>query len=50
MALLTKANTIITHEGSRLQPGDTLDVLLPTCVRHQLYVDDQGEPGVQTRS
>ena len=26
MALLTKANTMITIEGSRLQPRDTLDV------------------------
>ena len=37
-ALLTKANTIITVEGSRLQPGDTLDMLRPTCVRHQPHV------------
>ena len=35
MVLLTKANTIITVEGSRLQPGDVLDMLQPTCVRHQ---------------
>ena len=34
-ALLTKANTIITVEGSRLQPGDVLDASQPTCVRHQ---------------
>ena len=37
MALLTKANTIITVEGSRLQPGDVLDASQPTCVRHQPY-------------
>ena len=34
-ALLTKANTIITVEGSRLPPGDVLDASQPTCVRHQ---------------
>ena len=33
--LLTKANTIITVEGSRLPPGDMLDVSQPTRVRHQ---------------
>ena len=33
--LLTKANAIITVEGSRLQPGDVLDTLRPTRVRHQ---------------
>ena len=46
MALLTKANTMITLEGSRLQPGDVLDMLRPTRIRHQPYVGDQGEPGV----
>ena len=35
MALLTKTNTIITVEGSRLQPGDVLDTSRPTHVRHQ---------------
>ena len=34
-ALLTKTNTIITVEGSRLQPRDTLDASQLTCVRHQ---------------
>ena len=33
MALLTKANTIITFEGSRLQPRDMLDTSQPTHVR-----------------
>ena len=50
MALLTKANTIIMLEGSRLQPGDALDVSQPTHIRHQPYAGDQGEPGVQTKS
>ena len=35
MALLTKANTIITVEGSRLQPRDALDASRPTRIRHQ---------------
>ena len=48
MVLLTKANTMITFEGSRLQPGDVLDALQPTRVRHQPYAGDQGKPGVQT--
>ena len=34
-ALLTKTNTIITVEGSKLQPGDALDMSQPTCVSHQ---------------
>ena len=34
-ALLTKANTIITVEGSRLQPRDALDASQLTRVRHQ---------------
>ena len=50
MALLTKANTIITLEGSRLQPGDALDALRPTRVGHQPHVADKGEPGVRTKS
>ena len=33
--LLTKANTIITVEGSRLQPGDALDTSQATRFRHQ---------------
>ena len=48
--LLTKANTIIMLEGSRLQPGDALDVLRPTHVRHQPHAADKGEPGVWTKS
>ena len=36
--LLTKANTIITVEGSRLQPGDMLDALQPTRIRHQPHM------------
>ena len=44
MALLTKANTMITLEGSRLQPGDVLDTLQPTRITHQPYVGDKGEP------
>ena len=39
--LLTKANTIITLEGSRLQPGDASQ---PTRVRHQPYASDEDEP------
>ena len=31
-------------EGSRLQPGDVLDALRPTHVRHQLHVGGEGEP------
>ena len=34
-ALLTKANTIITVEGSRRQPADMLDMSRPTRIRHQ---------------
>ena len=48
MALLTKANTIITFEGSGLQPGDALDASRPTHVRHQPHVGDKGEPDEQT--
>ena len=44
MALLTKAHAIITIEGSRLQPGDVLDVSQPTHVRHQPYMGGEGEP------
>ena len=44
MALLTKANTKITLEGSRLQPGDVLDMSRPACIRHQLYVGGKGKP------
>ena len=50
MALLTKANTIITLEGSRLQPGDMLDASQPTRIRHQPHVADKGEPDVRTKS
>ena len=30
-------------EGSRLQPGDTLDASQPTRVRHQPNAGDKGE-------
>ena len=50
MALLTKANTVIMLEGSRLQPRDTLDVLQPTRVRHQPYAGDEGKPDGRTKS
>ena len=43
-SLLTKANTINMLEGSRLQPGDTLDASRPTHVGHQPYAGDKGEP------
>ena len=46
MVLLTKANTMIMFEGSRLQPGDALDASQPTRIRHQPYTGDQGELGV----
>ena len=49
MALLTKANTIITLEGSRLQPRDALDASRPTRIRHQPYAGDKGEPDGQTK-
>ena len=39
--LLTKANTIIMLEGSKLQPGDALDTSQPTHVRHQPYASDK---------
>ena len=35
MALLTKVNTRITFEGSRLQLRDMLDASWPTHIRHQ---------------
>ena len=47
MALLTKANTIITLEGSRLQPRDVLDVSQPTRIGHQPYAGGKGEPDEQ---
>ena len=43
MALLTKSNTIIMLEGSRLQPGDVLDTSRPTHVRHQPYAGGKGK-------
>ena len=46
-ALLTKANTIITVEGSRLPPRDTLDTLRPTHVidtSHTRVSGDRVEP------
>ena len=49
-ALLAKANTIIMLEGSRLQPGDALDMSRPTHVRHQPHVADKGKPEVRTKS
>ena len=42
--LLTKANTIIMLEGSRLQPGDVLDASQPMRVRHQPYAGGKGKP------
>ena len=45
---MTKANTIITLEGSRLQPGDALDSLRPTRVRHQPYAGGKGKPDERT--
>ena len=50
MALLTKANTIVTLEGSRLQPGDALDASRPTRIRHQPHVGDKGKPEGRTKS
>ena len=44
MALLTKANTITTFEESRLQPGDALDALQPTRIRHQPHAAIKGGP------
>ena len=49
MALLTKANTIIMLEGSRLQPRDMLDASQPTCIRHQLQAGDKGKPDGRTK-
>ena len=37
-------------EGSRLQPGDALDVSQLTHVGHQPYAGDQGEPDGRTKS
>ena len=42
--LLTKANTIIMFEETRLHPGDALDTSQPTCIRHQPHAGDKGEP------
>ena len=50
MSLLTKANTINTLEGSRLQPRDMLDASQPTHIGHQLYVGAKGEPDGQTKN
>ena len=44
MSLLTKANTINTLEGNRLQPRDALDMSQPTCIGHQPYMGAKGEP------
>ena len=50
MSLLTKATTINTLEGSRLQPRDVLDASQPTRVGHQPYVGAKGEPDGQTKN
>ena len=50
MSLLTKANTINTLEGSRLQPGDALDALRPACIGHQPYTGTKGEPDGRTEN
>ena len=49
-ALLTKANTIITVEGSRLQPGDAIDMSQPTHAlgtSHTRVSGDRVEPDEQ---
>ena len=47
---MTKANTINTLEGSRLQPGDMLDASRPTRIGHQLYAGAKGEPDGRTKN
>ena len=37
-------------EGSRLQPGDMLDMSRPTHVGHQPYVGAKGEPDGRTEN
>ena len=37
-------------KGSRLQPGDVLDTLRPTCVGHQPYAGAKGEPDRRTKN
>ena len=44
MMLLTKANTINTLEGSRLQLRDVPGTLRPTHVGHQPYAGAKGKP------
>ena len=48
--LLTKTNTIITFEGSRLQPRDVLGTSQPTHVgtSHTWVSGNRGEPDEQT--